>query len=165
MFLSEFPKGYHFRHQIYILTKKNYTRTCLISDKTDILESFFILFWVGHRSKVLLIMIITILQVVSVERQLDLNNCPSISTGHAAEDSVSSLSPSLSIDSGFSSIREKPQQTQMFGESSEMDIPESRTEFNEDMGAVELPSVNRLKALFNAGKGDDSASVKRVSRN
>lgn len=53
----------------------------------------------------------------------------------------------------------------MFGESSEMDIPESRTEFNEDMGAVELPSVNRLKALFNAGKGDDSASVKRVSRN
>lgn len=106
-------------------------------------------------------MIITILQVVNVERQLDLNNCPSISTGHAAEDSVSSLSPSLSIDSGFSSIREKPQQTQMFGESSEMDIPESRTEFNEDMGAA----VNRLKALFNAGKGDDSASVKRVSRN
>lgn len=53
----------------------------------------------------------------------------------------------------------------MFGESSEMDIPESRTEFNEDMGAVELPSVNRLKVLFNAGKGDDSASVKRVSRN
>lgn len=113
----------------------------------------------------LFIMIITILQVVNVERQLDLNNCPSISTGHAAEDSVSSLSPSLSIDSGFSSIREKPQQTQMFGESSEMDIPESRTEFNEDMGAAELPSVNRLKALFNAGKGDDSASVKRVSRN
>lgn len=101
-------------------------------------------------------------EVVNVERQLDLNNCPSISTGHAAEDSVSSLSPSLSIDSGFSSIREKPQQTQMFGESSEMDIPESRTEFNEDMGAAELPSVNRLKALFNAGKGDDSASVKRV---
>ncbi|XP_052719615.1 uncharacterized protein LOC128191529 isoform X6 [Crassostrea angulata] len=100
-------------------------------------------------------------EVVNVERQLDLNNCPSISTGHAAEDSVSSLSPSLSIDSGFSSIREKPQQTQMFGESSEMDIPESRTEFNEDMGAAELPSVNRLKALFNAGKGDDSASVKR----
>lgn len=113
----------------------------------------------------LFIMIITILQVVNVERQLDLNNCPSISTGHAAEDSVSSLSPSLSIDSGFSSIRERPQQTQMFGESSEMDIPESRTEFNEDMGAAELPSVNRLKALFNAGKGDDSASVKRVSRN
>lgn len=101
-------------------------------------------------------------EVVNVERQLDLNNCPSISTGHAAEDSVSSLSPSLSIDSGFSSIREKPQQTQMFGESSEMDIPESRTEFNEDMGAAELPSVNRLKALFNTGKGDDSASVKRV---
>jgi hypothetical protein len=104
-------------------------------------------------------------QVVSVERQLDLNSCPSITTGHTTEESVSSLSPSLSIDSGFSSIREKPQQTQMFGESSEMDIPESRTEFNAEMpGVVELPSVNRLKALFSSGKGNDSSSVKRVSR-
>ena len=106
---------------------------------------------------------VKILQVANVEHQLDLNSCPAISTGHTMEDSVSSLSPSLSIDSGFSSIREKPQQTQMFGESSEMDIPESRTEFNEELGAVELPSVNRLKALFNTSKGDNSASVKRVS--
>lgn len=103
-------------------------------------------------------------QVVNVERQLDLNSCPSITTGHTTEESISSLSPSLSIDSGFSSIREKPQQTQMFGESSEMDIPESRTEFNEEMGVAELPSVNRLKALFSTGKGNDSSSVKRVSR-
>nr|XP_022322544.1 titin homolog isoform X5 [Crassostrea virginica] len=100
-------------------------------------------------------------RVANVEHQLDLNSCPAITTGHTMEDSVSSLSPSLSIDSGFSSIREKPQQTQMFGESSEMDIPESRTEFNEELGAAELPSVNRLKALFNTSKGDDSASVKR----
>ncbi|XP_056010094.1 titin-like isoform X17 [Ostrea edulis] len=103
-------------------------------------------------------------EVVNVERQLDLNSCPSITTGHTTEESISSLSPSLSIDSGFSSIREKPQQTQMFGESSEMDIPESRTEFNEEMGVAELPSVNRLKALFSTGKGNDSSSVKRVSR-
>ncbi|XP_056010091.1 uncharacterized protein LOC125667072 isoform X12 [Ostrea edulis] len=101
-------------------------------------------------------------EVVNVERQLDLNSCPSITTGHTTEESISSLSPSLSIDSGFSSIREKPQQTQMFGESSEMDIPESRTEFNEEMGVAELPSVNRLKALFSTGKGNDSSSVKRV---
>ncbi|XP_061183770.1 uncharacterized protein LOC133191984 isoform X2 [Saccostrea echinata] len=101
-------------------------------------------------------------RVISVEQQLDLNSCPSITTGHTTEGSISSLSPSLSIDSGFSSIREKPQQTQMIGETSERDIPESRTEFNEEMGAIELPSVNRLKSLFNAGKGDDSASVKRV---
>ncbi|XP_056010096.1 titin-like isoform X19 [Ostrea edulis] len=100
-------------------------------------------------------------EVVNVERQLDLNSCPSITTGHTTEESISSLSPSLSIDSGFSSIREKPQQTQMFGESSEMDIPESRTEFNEEMGVAELPSVNRLKALFSTGKGNDSSSVKR----
>lgn len=53
----------------------------------------------------------------------------------------------------------------MFGEFSEMDIFESRIEFNEDMGVVELSSVNRFKVLFNVGKGDDFVLVKRVSRN
>eukprot|EP00105_Crassostrea_gigas_P035123 XP_019919271.1 PREDICTED: uncharacterized protein LOC105319247 isoform X4 [Crassostrea gigas] len=162
------PEGLHeTEEEIYI----TYGHICHLEEKIHNLEYCLNHMPLSHKRKlrdledeVALVVAHTNLseqRVVNVERQLDLNNCPSISTGHAAEDSVSSLSPSLSIDSGFSSIREKPQQTQMFGESSEMDIPESRTEFNEDMGAAELPSVNRLKALFNAGKGDDSATVKR----
>ena len=69
-------------------------------------------------------------------------------------------SRSLSIDSGFSSIRERPQPTIMIGSTGEEDLPESRTELNEETG-VELPSVNILKQLF-ANSGEDE-SFKRVS--
>ncbi|KAJ8320676.1 hypothetical protein KUTeg_002263 [Tegillarca granosa] len=80
------------------------------------------------------------------------------------EDNSSNLSsPSLSVDSGFSSIRERPLQTVIVGTTSEEDMPESRTEVNEETG-VELPSVSRLKAMFSHSKPqDDDGSLKRVS--
>lgn len=71
-------------------------------------------------------------------------------------------SPSLSIDSGFSSIRERPQPTVIIGTTAEDDLPESRTELNEETG-VELPSVNRLKALFGGSGGAEDSSFQRVS--
>ena len=51
----------------------------------------------------------------------------------------------------------------MVGTTSEAEVPESRTEFNTD-GIVELPSVNRLKALFSNQKDDMLAdgNFKRV---
>ena len=85
---------------------------------------------------------------------------PVITTTTVAKDDSSSLSPSLSVDSGFSSIRERPQPTVLCGETIEDELPESRTEINEDVG-VELPSVNRLKAMFSHVKEDDS-SLRRV---
>ena len=51
----------------------------------------------------------------------------------------------------------------MVGTTSEAEVPESRTEFNTD-GSVELPSVNRLKALFSGNKDDmlGDGNFKRV---
>ena len=42
-------------------------------------------------------------------------------------------------------------------------MPESRTEFNEEYGSIELPSVNRLKAMFGGMKSNEKdSSIKRV---
>lgn len=50
------------------------------------------------------------------------------------------------------------------GITSEQDLPESRTEFNDEYGAIELPSVNRLKAMFGGDKSTEKdSSIKRVS--
>ena len=50
------------------------------------------------------------------------------------------------------------------GITSEQDLPESRSEYNEEYGAIELPSVNRLKAMFGGDKSQDKdSSIKRVS--
>lgn len=51
----------------------------------------------------------------------------------------------------------------MVGHTTEDEVPESRTEFNTD-GSVELPSVNRLKAMFSSTQDDDlgDGSFKRV---
>ncbi|XP_053386168.1 titin homolog isoform X2 [Mercenaria mercenaria] len=59
--------------------------------------------------------------------------------------------------------REKPEPTYLIGDTKEQDLPESRTEFNEEYGSIELPSVNRLKAMFGGIKSDDrDSSIKRV---
>ncbi|WAR09719.1 hypothetical protein MAR_034795, partial [Mya arenaria] len=56
---------------------------------------------------------------------------------------------------------EKPEPTFLKGITSEKDIPESRTEFNEDY-TIELPSVNRLKAMFGGTKSTEKdSSIKR----
>ena len=48
------------------------------------------------------------------------------------------------------------------GTTDEKDLPESRTEFNEEeYGSIELPSVNRLKAMFGQSNEPDS-SIRRV---
>ncbi|GFO05484.1 telokin [Plakobranchus ocellatus] len=59
--------------------------------------------------------------------------------------------------------RERPLPVHMIGTTSEAEVPESRTEFNTD-GNVELPSVNRLKALFSSQKDDmlGDGNFKRV---
>ncbi|XP_052812701.1 muscle M-line assembly protein unc-89-like isoform X2 [Mya arenaria] len=57
---------------------------------------------------------------------------------------------------------EKPEPTFLKGITSEKDIPESRTEFNEDY-TIELPSVNRLKAMFGGTKSTEKdSSIKRI---
>ncbi|KAK3082766.1 hypothetical protein FSP39_004717, partial [Pinctada imbricata] len=100
-------------------------------------------------------------RVQQVEKIVDsFHQPPSITTTTPSCDETSSLSPSLSIDSGFSSIRDRPPPTVLCGETLEDDLPESQTEINEEVG-VELPSVNRLKALFSHAKEDDS-SLRRV---
>ncbi|VDI42353.1 Hypothetical predicted protein [Mytilus galloprovincialis] len=86
-------------------------------------------------------------------------SCPA-SPRSADDDNSNMSSPSLSIDSGFSSIRERPQPTVIIGTTGEDDLPESRTELNEETG-VELPSVNRLKQLF-AHSQEEEAAFKRV---
>lgn len=49
------------------------------------------------------------------------------------------------------------------GDTQEHDLPESRTEFNEEYGSIELPSVNRLKAMFGGSKFEEKdSSIKRV---
>ena len=49
------------------------------------------------------------------------------------------------------------------GTTNEKDLPESRTEFNEEYGSIELPSVNRLKAMFGQSKQmDGDSSLRRV---
>ncbi|KAL5005586.1 hypothetical protein ScPMuIL_016744 [Solemya velum] len=91
-------------------------------------------------------------------------------------ESVSSLSPlspngdtsfsslsAVSFDSGIC-VRERPEQTVMYGTTSEEDIPESRAEYNTESG-IELPSVNRLKSMFSKGVKDemtDGAEIKRI---
>ena len=69
-------------------------------------------------------------------------------------------SPRLSSDSGVSvsASTSHPPPVHMVGHTSEDDVPESRTEFNTD-GSVELPSVNRLKALFGNATSYDPKKV------
>ncbi|XP_052259685.1 uncharacterized protein LOC127864044 isoform X4 [Dreissena polymorpha] len=56
---------------------------------------------------------------------------------------------------------EKPEPTFLKGITSESDLPESRTEFNEEY-SIELPSVNRLKAMFGGTKQTEKdSSIKR----
>ncbi|XP_060597174.1 uncharacterized protein LOC132751058 isoform X2 [Ruditapes philippinarum] len=63
------------------------------------------------------------------------------------------------------SPRERPEPTFLKGDTREQDLPESRTEFNEEYGSIELPSVNRLKAMFGGIKSSDKdSSIKRVQR-
>ncbi|VDI08701.1 Hypothetical predicted protein [Mytilus galloprovincialis] len=99
--------------------------------------------------------------VGAIERSVDVLqvSCPA-SPRSADDDNSNMSSPSLSIDSGFSSIRERPQPTVIIGTTGEDDLPESRTELNEETG-VELPSVNRLKQLF-AHSQEEEAAFKRV---
>ncbi|XP_048237941.1 titin homolog isoform X5 [Haliotis rufescens] len=63
-------------------------------------------------------------------------------------------SPRLSIDSGVSSIRERPPPTVLVGHTCEDEVPESRGEFDADSG-IELPSVHRLRAMFSKPKEED----------
>uniref|UniRef100_A0A2C9KQJ6 Ig-like domain-containing protein n=1 Tax=Biomphalaria glabrata TaxID=6526 RepID=A0A2C9KQJ6_BIOGL len=65
-------------------------------------------------------------------------------------------SPRQSIDSGVSvsSKLERPASVHMVGHTSEDEVPESRTEFNTD-GSIELPSVNKLRAMFSNVKEED----------
>ncbi|GFS11218.1 myosin light chain kinase, smooth muscle, partial [Elysia marginata] len=75
---------------------------------------------------------------------------------HEADISSSSgqFSPSLATPTlARPPPRERAAPVHMVGTSSEAEVPESRTEFNTD-GSVELPSVNRLKALFSSNKDD-----------
>ncbi|XP_071149943.1 uro-adherence factor A-like isoform X7 [Mytilus edulis] len=88
-------------------------------------------------------------------------SCPA-SPRSADDDNSNMSSPSLSIDSGFSSIRERPQPTVIIGTTGEDDLPESRTELNEETG-VELPSVNRLKQLFAHSQEEEAAFKRRSS--
>lgn len=103
------------------------------------------------------------MQIGAIERSVEALQVSCPASPRSAEDEMYSnmSSPSLSIDSGFSSIRERPQPTVMIGTTAEDDLPESRTELNEESG-VELPSVNKLKQLFGGSGGDDS-SFHRVS--
>lgn len=74
-----------------------------------------------------------------------------------------SLSPRQSVDSGVSSTKEQFHVPRiLIGQSSEEEVPESRSEFDADSG-IGMPSVTQLKAMFNQPKdtpGD--ASVKRT---
>ncbi|XP_063412905.1 titin homolog isoform X4 [Mytilus trossulus] len=88
-------------------------------------------------------------------------SCPA-SPRSADDDNSNMSSPSLSIDSGFSSIRERPQPTIIIGTTVEDELPESRTELNEETG-VELPSVNRLKQLFAHSQEEEAAFKRRSS--
>ncbi|KAL4217154.1 hypothetical protein ACF0H5_023608 [Mactra antiquata] len=58
----------------------------------------------------------------------------------------------------------KPEPTFLKGDTKEQDIPESRSEYNEEYGSIELPSVNRLKAMFGGVKEDKNkdSSIKRI---
>lgn len=59
------------------------------------------------------------------------------------------------------SRQERPEQTNLYGDTGEDDLPESRTELNEESG-VSLPSVNNLKAMFSRTGVSDDSSIKRV---
>ncbi|XP_060078348.1 titin-like [Ylistrum balloti] len=73
---------------------------------------------------------------------------------HRTEQDVSS------IESSVNQIKLRALPTTIIGQTSEAELPESRTELNEDSGIKELPSVNRLKAMFS--NPADESSIKRV---
>ena len=81
-----------------------------------------------------------------------------------ATECLPSLSPRQSVDSGVSSTKEQFHIPKiLIGQSSEEEVPESRSEFDTDSG-IELPSVTQLKAMFNQPKDTQGdTSVKRVS--
>ena len=49
------------------------------------------------------------------------------------------------------------------GETCEADLPESRAEYNTDHG-IELPSVNRLRSVFGAGKRHEDVQDENCKR-
>ncbi|XP_069107714.1 LOW QUALITY PROTEIN: titin homolog [Argopecten irradians] len=61
--------------------------------------------------------------------------------------------------SSVNQIKLRAPPTTIIGQTSEWDLPESRTELNEESGIKELPSVNRLKAMFS--NPADESSIKR----
>ncbi|KAK6166404.1 hypothetical protein SNE40_023104 [Patella caerulea] len=87
--------------------------------------------------------------IESAVSQLQFNNHLS-----PRDNSSQHSSPRHSIDSGFSSVRERPQPVHIVGSTAEEEVPESRGEFDADSG-IELPSVNRLRAMFTQQKRDD----------
>ncbi|CAL1533487.1 unnamed protein product [Lymnaea stagnalis] len=97
-------------------------------------------------------------------------NTPDLSPSNSirsskGDNSSQSSSPRQSIDSGVSvsSKLERPAAVHMVGHTSEDEVPESRTEFNTD-GSIELPSVNKLRAMFSNTKDDDlgDGNFKRI---
>ncbi|RUS77018.1 hypothetical protein EGW08_015220 [Elysia chlorotica] len=88
-----------------------------------------------------------------------------ILSGSSGQSSPSSATSTLTPTLSRPPPRERAAPVHMVGTSSEAEVPESRTEFNTD-GSVELPSVNRLKALFSSQKDDMLAegSFKRVAK-
>ena len=71
-----------------------------------------------------------------------------------------------SFDSGISSLREKVEPVRLVGHTGEDEVPESRGEYDADSG-IELPSVNRLRAMFSSSRKEDDlgeGNFKRVSR-
>ncbi|KAH9498567.1 hypothetical protein Btru_007408 [Bulinus truncatus] len=102
--------------------------------------------------------------IVHIEKPtIEVSNVDDSYTSIKADSQASS--PRQSIDSGVSvsSKLERPAPVHMIGQTSEDEVPESRTEFNTD-GSIELPSVNRLRALFSNTKDDDmgDGNFKRV---
>ncbi|XP_067687580.1 uncharacterized protein [Haliotis asinina] len=92
-------------------------------------------------------------QVGTIEQTVNrLHESSESSLSPRAESQLSS--PRLSIDSGVSSIRERPPPTVLVGHTCEDEVPESRGEFDADSG-IELPSVNRLRAMFSKPKEED----------
>lgn len=105
----------------------------------------------------------TVAQVEHSEHQVASFEC-SVDQLQRATECLPYLSPRQSVDSGVSSTKEQFQVPRiLIGQTSEDDVPESRSEFDTDSG-IELPSVTQLKAMFNHPKDVQDSSVKRTKQ-
>ncbi|XP_041374346.1 general transcriptional corepressor trfA-like isoform X2 [Gigantopelta aegis] len=106
-------------------------------------------------------------EVNSIERAvigLQESTSPSPSQNSPRADTSSQLSSRRqSFDSGISSLREKVEPVRLVGHTGEDEVPESRGEYDADSG-IELPSVNRLRAMFSTRREDDlgDGNFKRI---